>query len=326
MCKKLIYLVSLILVLSMAGNGLAGVSNPIPADGTIHEDTWANIAWEGTGASYDVYFGDNLDNVKDGTGDTFQGNQTTKFYVVGFPGFAFPDGLIPGTTYYWRIDEIQADGVTIHKGNVWSFSILAKTAIKPEPADGAEFVDPNNVVLNWAPGFGAKLHTVYTGTSFDEVNNAAGGLPQAATNFSPGPLEAEKVYYWRVDEFDAAETYKGDVWSFTTPGAVGNPKPTNGDTGMQMNNILSWTPANSAASHELYFGTDKETVRTAGTGSPEYIGPKTLGLESYDPGLLEPDAAYYWRVDEVDSQGNVSKGPLWSFTTGDFLLVEGFES
>jgi hypothetical protein len=326
MCKKIIYLVSFTLVLSMVGNGWAGVSNPIPADGTIHEDTWINLAWEGTGASYDVYFGDNLDSVKDGTEDAFQGNQIAKFFVVGFPGFAFPDGLIPGTTYYWRIDEIQADGTTIHKGSVWSFSILAKTANNPEPADGAEFVDPNNVVLNWKPGFGAKLHTVYTGTNFDDVNNAAGGLPQAAKTFSPGTLEPEKVYYWRVDEFDSIETHKGDVWSFTTPGAVGNPQPTNGTTDIQMNTILSWAPADSAASHELYFGTDKETVRTAGTGSPEHIGPKALGAESYDPGLLEPDASYYWRVDEVDSQGNVSKGPIWVFTTGDFLLVEGFES
>jgi hypothetical protein len=325
MCKKLIFLVSLILVLSIAGNGWAGTSKPIPANGAIHEDTWINLGWEGTGVSYDVYFGDNLDSVKDGTEDTFQGNQTTKFFVAGFPGFAFPDGLIPGTTYYWRIDETQADG-TVQTGSIWSFSILAKTANNPKPADGAEFVDPNNVVLNWTPGFGAKLHTVYIGTNFDEVNNAAGGSTQAATTFSPGPLEPEKVYYWRVDEFDATETYKGDVWSFTTPGAVGNPQPTNGATDMQMNKILSWTPADSAASHELYFGTDKDTVRTAGTGSPEYIGPKTLGVESYDPGLLEPDAAHYWRVDEVDSQGNVSKGPLWGFTTGDFLLVEGFES
>ena len=325
LCKKLIYLVSLVLVLSIACNGWAGTSNPTPANGAVHEDTWANLGWEGSGASFDVYFSDNLDNVKDGTEDTFQGNQTTKFYVVGFPGFAFPDGLVPGTTYYWRIDEIQADG-TIHTGIVWSFSILAKTANNPEPPDGAEFVDPNNVVLNWKPGFGAKLHTVYIGTNDNEVKNATGGSPQAATTFSPGPLEAEKVYYWRVDEFDATETYKGDIWSFTTPGAVGNPQPTNGATDMQMNTILSWTPADSAASHELYFGTDKETVFTAGTGSPEYIGPKTLGDENYDPGLLEPDAAYYWRVDEVDSQGNVLKGPIWGFTTGDFLLVEGFES
>jgi hypothetical protein len=93
-----------------------------------------------------------------------------------------------------------------------------------------------------------------------------------------------------------------------------------------MNAILSWTPADSAASHELYFGTDKEAVRNADAAAPEYKGSKALGAESHDPGLLEADTTYYWRVDEVDDQGNTAKGPLWIFTTGMFLLVDDFES
>ncbi len=31
--------------------------------------------------------------------------------------------------------------------------------------------------VSWTAGFGAKLHTVYIGTDFDEVNNATGGMP-----------------------------------------------------------------------------------------------------------------------------------------------------
>jgi hypothetical protein len=71
---------------------------------------------------------------------------------------------------------------------------------------------------------------------------------------------------------------------------------------------------------------DKEAVRTAGPGSPEDKGLKALGAENYDPGLLDADTTDYWRVDEVDAQGNTSKGPLWIFTTGAFLLVDDFES
>jgi hypothetical protein len=93
-----------------------------------------------------------------------------------------------------------------------------------------------------------------------------------------------------------------------------------------MNAILSWTPADSAASHQLYFGTDKEAVRNAGAGAPEDKGSIALGAENYDPGLLDADTVYYWRVDEVDAQGNTAKGPLWVFTTGAFLLVDDFES
>lgn len=327
MCKKLVYSLAFVLALSVVGGVWAGVSKPNPSDGAVIEDTWANLSWQAgpDAASFDVYFGEDFDSVKEGTGDTFRGNQTVVYFVVGFPGFPYPEGLVPGTTYYWRIDELQKDGVTVHEGTIWSFSIPAKIATDPTPADGAEFVDPATPLLLWTPGFGAKLHTIHFGDDYDEVSNAAGGSPQGTTAYSPGDLVVEKVYYWRVDEFDGVATYKGDIWSFTTVGAVGNPQPANGGEDVQMNAVLSWTPADSAASHQLYFGIDKEAVRTADTSSPEYIGAKTLGEENHDPGLLEPDTTYVWRVDEVDSQGNVSKGPLWSFSTGDTLLVEDFE-
>jgi hypothetical protein len=158
------------------------------------------------------------------------------------------------------------------------------------------------------------------------VNNATAGAPAGTTSYSPGPLERETVYYWRVDEFDAIATYKGDVWTFTTPGAVGDPQPASGAADVQLNMSLGWRPADSAASHEVYIGTDKEVVRTADTGAPEYKGSVSLGDEHYDPGVLDAETTYYWRVDEVDGQGNTAKGPIWTFTTGGFLLVDDFES
>ncbi|MFC1636350.1 LamG-like jellyroll fold domain-containing protein [Planctomycetota bacterium] len=302
---------------------------PNPDDGALHPDTWITLSWSpgDFAVSHDVYLGENFDDVDNGTGDTFRGNQTSTMFIAGFPGFAYPEGLVPGTTYYWRIDEVnEADPNSPWKGSVWSFSIPPKTAYSPNPPDGAEFVDPNNVTLTWTPGFGAILHTLYLGDDFNEVNNATGGVPLGSVTYKPDPLELEKVYYWRVDEFDAVDTHKGDVWSFTTPGAVGNPQPTYNAMDVPLNAILSWTPADSAASHEFYFGTDKAAVRNADTGSPEYKGSRTLGAESYDPGLLDADTAYYWRVDEKDAQGNTAKGPLWTFTAGAYLLVDDFES
>ena len=303
--------------------------NPNPEDGALHEDTWVNLSWSpgDFAASHDVYLGDNFDDVVDATHDSafYRGNQTSTFYMAGFPGFAYPDGLIPGTTYYWRIDEINdADPSSPWKGDVWSFSIPPKTAYSPDPADGDEVLDPNDVKLRWAAGYGAKLHTVYIGNDYDEVRNAVGGMMHDLTTYNAGALEVEKVYYWRVDEFDAVETHKGDVWTFTTPGAVGNPHPANGEIDVGMASILRWTAADNAASHQVYLGLDKDTVRSADTNSPEYKGSKALGDESYDPGLLELGTTYYWRVDEVYN-GNPTRGPVWSFTVGDYLMVDDFE-
>ena len=303
---------------------------PDPRDRSFYADTWVTLSWApgDLALSHDVYFGDNFDDVNDGIGNTLVGNQTSTFLVVGFPGFAFPDGLVPGTTYYWRIDEInENEPNSPWKGNVWSFSVPPKTAYAPDPDNGAEMVAPD-VQLSWTGGFGSKLHTVYFGDNFDDVNNAAAGLPQGTTTYTPDALKLAKTYYWRVDEFDAIETFKGDVWSFTTEGGVGSPDPANNAVDIKQTPVLTWTPGVYAASHQVYFGTDKDVVRNADTGSPEYKGTGNLGAQSYDPGKLEWNSTYYWRIDEANNVNPDSPwtGNVWSFTTANFLIVDDFES
>jgi len=302
-------------------------SKPIPADGAVIRETWVSMGWTAGEAavSHDVYIGDNFDYVNAGAGDTFRGNQAVMSFIIGFPGFPFPEGLTVGATYYWRIDELEADG-TIHKGNVWSFTVAPTTAFNPNPADGAGSVD-TDTRLSWEPGFGAKLHYVYFGDNFDKVNNATGAFPTGNKTYTPAPLGLEKVYYWRVDEFDAVNTYKGDVWSFATLGAVGGPNPAYGAVGVKHTQILKWSPGDNAASHQVYLGTDKDAVRNANTGSPEYKGTRNLDSESFDPGKLEWYTTYYWRIDEVNNLNSKSPwiGPVWRFTTANFLVVDDFE-
>ncbi len=322
---------------AIMNGGLAGIvpdqpfaSRPNPEDGSLILDTWMNLSWKpGEFAlSHDVYFSDNFDLVNDGAVEAFLGNQAEPYFVVGFPGFPYPDGLVPGTTYYWRIDEVnEAESNSPWKGEIWSLSIAPKTAYDPDPAHAAEQVDPG-VTLRWTAGFGAKLHTVYFGENFDDVNNATGGLPQGTTTYTPGTLKMAKTYYWRVDEFDIIETHKGDVWSFTTQGAVGDPGPANGAVDVKRTQIITWSPSVFAASHQLYFGTDKDAVKNADTGSPEYKGTRDLGAESYDPGKLELGVTHYWRIDEINDVNPDSPwpGPVWSFTTANFLVVDDFES
>jgi hypothetical protein len=280
-----------------------------------------SIGW-GSGdfaASHDIYIGDNFDDVNSSAEGTFQGNQTDTFFVVGFPGFPYPDGLVPGTTYYWRIDEVNdTEPNSPWKGDIWSFSIPPKTAYFPDPADGAEFVGVDDS-LSWTAGFGAKLHHVYFGDNFDEVSNAAGALPQGATDYTPGTLKMAKTYYWRVDEFDVVETHKGNVWSFTTEGAVGSPNPAKGAVDITQTPVLTWTPG-LGASHEVYFGADAASLELKASGN--------LGEEAYESGQLEWNTTYYWRVDEANNANADSPwtGPLWNFTTANFLIIDDMES
>lgn len=87
-----------------------------------------------------------------------------------------------------------------------------------------------------------------------------------------------------------------------------NPSPANldyhvdADSGVE----LSWTAAEGATSHIVYFGENEETVTNASTG-----GTTQSGTSITKTGL-SPLKRYYWRVDEVIN-GTAYKGEVWSF-------------
>ncbi|MEJ2703534.1 MAG: hypothetical protein P8Z79_13940 [Sedimentisphaerales bacterium] len=99
--------------------------NPNPSNGAVHSDTWASLGWnEGIRATfYDVYFGESYFKVQDGTPDSFLGNQALTYFTIGLAGSPYPDGLVPGKTYFWRIDDVGTDGTVIHKGKIWRFTV-----------------------------------------------------------------------------------------------------------------------------------------------------------------------------------------------------------
>ena len=181
-------------------------STPDPANGAIGI-TLPILTWKaGDGAAlHNVYFGTSKDLT---AADLVASNSPAPVYF-------HVAGVEPGTTYYWRVDEIDAAGV-VSTGPVWSFAAASLKAFNGLPKNGAKYV-AGDVKLTWTPGYMAVSHTVYFGTSFADVNNASGGKPQADATYTPaGPLANGMTYYWRVDETDAQKTYKGDVWSFST--------------------------------------------------------------------------------------------------------------
>ena len=92
-----------------------------------------------------------------------------------------------------------------------------------------------------------------------------------------------------------------------TPLEASNPSPPDDATCVDPNVVLSWSPGCLAAEHNVYFGLDPNALALVAT--------KPLGQESYDPpGDLEPGTTYYWRINESDGV-DVWVGEVWSFTT-----------
>jgi putative CocE/NonD family hydrolase len=104
----------------------SSASEPSPEDGATINDTWASLSWRSGeyASSHDVYFGDNFEDVNEETEEVYLGNQTDTSFIAGSSGHPYPEGLIHGKTYYWRVDEVNDENPdSPWTGPVWSFTI-----------------------------------------------------------------------------------------------------------------------------------------------------------------------------------------------------------
>jgi hypothetical protein len=133
---------------------------------------------------------------------------------------------------------------------------------------------------------------------------------------------------WQGAGIPAQRVITGNFLSPFEPATAYGASPAKGATDIELTRILRWKPGQLAAEHRVYFGTDPNAVRDADTSSPEYKGTQPVGSETFDPGPLELETSYFWRVDEVNSVNPQSPwvGEVWSFRTGKFLVVDDFES
>ncbi|MHC4169779.1 MAG: hypothetical protein ACYSWQ_22760 [Planctomycetota bacterium] len=88
------------------------------------------------------------------------------------------------------------------------------------------------------------------------------------------------------------------------PGRAFNPSPPNGAVDVNSDAILSWDAGSNSVLHDVYFGTENP---------PPLVSSQAMTL--FDPGRLDSNTVYYWRIDEVDDEGNKTAGALWEFTT-----------
>jgi hypothetical protein len=216
---------------TMSTEPVPTASGPTPKNGSMIDKKSPTLTWRAGdfAALHDVYFGEDPNKVAAATQadtDVFVGRQAGTSLEVGSSDAPYPDGLVPGKVYYWRVDEINdTNPDSPWKGTVWQFQVQPLIAWQPWPPSGMINVDPNQD-LTWQKGLETVFHIVYFGDDFDTVNNATGGTIWTVPGvYDPGTLELDKIYYWRVDEFaGVAATYKGDVWSFTTRDAGGGVK------------------------------------------------------------------------------------------------------
>lgn len=126
--------------------------------------------------------------------------------------------------FYGKIDDVLFRDTALSAEEIWLLyqEMLVFKASNPNPANGVTGV-VSNIALSWSPGENAASHDVYFGTDYNDVNNADTSSPEYKGNFDvntfdPGGLDFFKTYYWRIDEVNDPNLWKGKVWSFEIGG------------------------------------------------------------------------------------------------------------
>ena len=99
------------------------------------------------------------------------------------------------------------------------------------------------------------------------------------------------------------------------PAQAREPQPADGATDVSVDSALTWRAGRDAASHEVHFGTDAEALALAGT----------VSVNTYAPDELNLGTTYYWQINEIQDTESW-QGPVWSFATQEYLVVDDFES
>jgi hypothetical protein len=124
---------------------------------------------------------------------------------------------------------------------------------------------------------------------------------------------------WQIDDIQL-EAFEAITLPENLPYPAGGPIPADGALGIEPGSDIEWTAGLQADSHDVYFGI------TTPLGASEFRGNQSGA--AYDPGSLEINTTYYWRVDEVNAEGT-KRGCTWSFTTLEQLaktiFSDGFE-
>jgi hypothetical protein len=282
--------------------------DPDPANHETDVDVNADFSWSGGDpdpydtVTYDVYFGISSPPSK------VVSNQSATTYD--------PGTMTYGTKYYWKIIAWDNNGAWA-ASPIWDFTTHNDppyTPTNPDPYDGETDVDVDHD-LYWDGGDpnpgDTVTYDVYFGTS-SPPPQVAGDHP--STTYESGTMDYHTQYYWKiVAEDNHGETSSGPEWTFTTenrdPDQPSNPDPWDGETDVDVDHDLSWTcsdPDEDTLVYDIYF---------------DDFAPPTTKRENdwpyttWDPGTMQGETTFYWKIVAQDDYGGSTEGDVWQFTT-----------
>ncbi len=279
-----------------------------PANNAINQSLTPTLSWSTTGEEYQLQVSTNagFTNII-----VVQNISLLNSYQIPTPI------LTQNITYYWRVRASNSSGTSSFSS---PFAFTTTSATLPAaptlitPASGAANVSVTPS-FDWSDVSGAASYRFQLSTSNSFNTTIVDSLNVTQSQFSlPLSLSNSTTYYWRVAAKNAAGTgVYSSIFSFTTvlaPPAV--PiliAPPNGSIGISTTDMFLWQGALGATSFNFQIATDvnfNNLVHNVIVTAP---------LQIMQPGILQPNMLYFWRVRGINTGGNGVYSAIWNFRT-----------
>ncbi|MCH8219285.1 MAG: hypothetical protein IH892_21230, partial [Planctomycetes bacterium] len=352
MCRRLIYLISIILMLGLVLTNGASAADPSLIGWWKFDDGSGNIAKDSSGNGNDGTLMGNPQWVpgKLGGALAFGGDGS---HVIDNDAGAYLNGLSDLTVSVWiKSNRTGTDAGFIHgvdppvgqdrvfamrydsSGASFGGSNLLKVGVVSdggnqnlETSNDLQTTEWQHVAMTWTSGgliefyadgvqdTPAGRNNPNSGGTVSEVTSlliGKGGKDEGATEGWDGLIDDVRIYSRVLTAEEIQQVMIG-----IPPGLASEPNPPNEATDVPRDLALGWNPGEFAVKHDVYFGTAFDDVNNADTvNTLGVLASQEQEATTYAPDRLELGDTYYWRVDEVNGAPDfaVLKGEVWSFS------------
>lgn len=189
--------------------------------------------------------------------------------------------------------------------------------------------EKNAITFEWtdnaAEAIGFVVEVSSDGASYSEAGRTGSG----ETSFKADGLDENKLYYFRVyalGKNDMRSVESPALQTMTSepfyPNQSSLVAPKEGSAEKVLDVVLKWKNDTKeyfgTLTYNVYLGTSADALEEIATGLTE---------TTLNPGELEANTTYYWRVDAVNNTG-ATEGDVWSFSTvaGGTLFYTDFHT
>jgi phosphodiesterase/alkaline phosphatase D-like protein len=228
-------------------------------------------------------------------------------------------GLMPNTTYYYRIVGVNTVGTTNGTGLTFTTTAAVPTAttnaattITTTGATLNGSVNPKNASTAVSFDYGTSISY---GTNVTATQSPVTGTTATAVSYTLSGLTPNTTYHFRVNGVNSAGATNGTDLTFTTtaavPTATTNAATTITTTGATLNGSVNPKNASTAVSFDygtsISYGTNVTATQSPVTGT-------TATAVSYVLSGLVPNTTYHFRVNGINTAGTTNGTDL-TFTT-----------